>query len=299
MKKTKQPFATNNRLSDRDSLLITLILAALLHFVVIFGLNFKMPDQPEITPKSIDITFINTPSKKAPKEAKFVAEDNQMGAGAAVKKQQQPKLKMPSEGDGKSKQVKKPVLEEKQARSEPKVIVQKQAKQAVETANNKHTDENEVEQHQQISAESLQQQIAQLGTEIGFGEQGADDNKINFVNIASARKYLGAGYLEAWQTKVVRIGNLNYPAVAAKKNFSSALMMDVGIKSDGSIYSINITKSSGNQALDEAAKRIVRMSAPFPPIPADLLKELKLKQQDILMISRVWKFSDESGMVAH
>jgi protein TonB len=45
--------------------------------------------------------------------------------------------------------------------------------------------------------------------------------------------------------------------------------------------------------LDEAAKRIVRMSAPFAPLPADLLKEL-----DVLVITRVWKFSDESGMTS-
>ncbi|HBA66885.1 MAG TPA: energy transducer TonB, partial [Methylococcaceae bacterium] len=48
-----------------------------------------------------------------------------------------------------------------------------------------------------------------------------------------------------------------------------------------------------NPALDEAAIRIVRMSAPFPPLPQELLKEL-----DVLVITRVWKFSDESGMSA-
>jgi len=74
--------------------------------------------------------------------------------------------------------------------------------------------------------------------------------------------------------------------------------MDVGLRSDGSIYSINISKSSDNKVLDEAAKKIVKMSAPFAPLPLDLLKELKLKQQDILVITRVWIFSDESGMTA-
>lgn len=67
--------------------------------------------------------------------------------------------------------------------------------------------------------------------------------------------------------------------------------MNVGINADGSIYSIRITKSSGITALDDAAKRIVRLSAPFAALPADLLKEL-----DVLAIPRVWKFSDESGM---
>jgi protein TonB len=33
------------------------------------------------------------------------------------------------------------------------------------------------------------------------------------------------------------------------------------------------------------------MSAPFAPLPQDLLKEL-----NVLVITRVWKFSDESGI---
>lgn len=98
-------------------------------------------------------------------------------------------------------------------------------------------------------------------------------------------------YIKDWESKVERTGNLNYPAVAAKKNFSATLTMDVGISADGSIYSMRINRSSGNPALDEAAKNIVKMSAPFPPLPAEVLKETK-----VLVIPRVWKFSDESGM---
>jgi protein TonB len=76
-----------------------------------------------------------------------------------------------------------------------------------------------------------------------------------------------------------------------QKDFSGTLTMDVGIKADGSVYSIRINQSSGNSALDEAAKKIVRMSAPFPALPTDLLKEL-----DVLIITRVLRFSDQSGI---
>jgi protein TonB len=69
--------------------------------------------------------------------------------------------------------------------------------------------------------------------------------------------------------------------------------MDVGINPDGSIYSMRIVNSSGNTALDEAAKRIVKMSAPFAELPTELLQEV-----NVLVITRVWKFSDETGMTA-
>ena len=127
----------------------------------------------------------------------------------------------------------------------------------------------------------------------GLVSKAAEQTKIKFVDSVSAHKYVAAQYMKDWEDKVERTGNLNYPEVAAKKNFSGTLTMDVGIKADGSIYSIRINQSSGNPALDEAAKRIVRMSAPFAPLPVELLKEL-----DVLVITRVWKFSDESGMTS-
>jgi protein TonB len=56
---------------------------------------------------------------------------------------------------------------------------------------------------------------------------------------------------------------------------------------------MRVVKSSGNDALDDAAKRIVAMSAPFAALPDELLKEAS-----VLVITRVWRFSDESGFSA-
>jgi protein TonB len=104
---------------------------------------------------------------------------------------------------------------------------------------------------------------------------------------------LAAQYVRDWEDKVERTGNLNYPAAASKSGASQTLTMDVGINADGSIYSMRIVRSSGNTALDEAAKHIVKMSAPFAELPVELLKEV-----NVLVVTRVWKFSDETGMTA-
>lgn len=290
-------FSPVTYLSDRDSLLITLFIAAIVHIVVILGINFAMPTPPKVT-RSIDITLVNTPAKKPPKESNFLAQQNQVGGGEKKQKSDAPAQKLPSQGLGETKQLKKYAPEESAPKTTQKIITQRHAERRLVTHIDKATVNNDTEQHQQLSPETLQQQIAQLGTEIGFGQQGSDDNKIKFVNMVSAHQYVAAQYLKDWENKVERTGNLNYPEIAAKKNFSSTLTMDVGLRADGSIYNININKSSGNQALDDAAKRIVRMSAPFPPLPLELIKELKLKQQDVLVITRIWIFSDESGMTA-
>ena len=140
----------------------------------------------------------------------------------------------------------------------------------------------------QISADALASQIAQLGATIRYQKRSAEDSRIKFVNSVSTHKYLAAQYIMDWQNKVERTGNLNYPEIARQKHFTGTLKMDVGINQDGSIYSIRISKTSGYKALDDAAKRIVQMSAPFAPLPKDLRKEL-----DVLVITRVWQFSDE------
>jgi len=278
-------------LSNNDSLLIALFVAAIVHVVIVLGMNFTAP-QPEKVSRSIDITLVNTPAKKAPKNAQFLAQENQIGAGETSKKPEPPPQQLPSQGNSQVKEIKKSAPVESKPKAVQKMIVQEKAEKKVATASKPDTGQHS-EKHPQLSSETLQQQITQLGTEIRLSQQSSEQTKIKFVDSVSAHKYVAAQYMKDWEGKVERTGNLNYPEVAAKKGFSGTLTMDVGIKADGSIYSIRISQSSGNPALDEAAKRIVRMSAPFAPLPLELLKEL-----DVLVITRVWKFSDESGMTS-
>jgi protein TonB len=279
-------------LSNNDSLLIALFLAAVIHVVIGLGINFTAP-QPEQVSRSIDITLVNMPAPKAPEKAQFLAQENQIGAGEQSVKPEPPPQQLPSQGNSQTKQIKKSAPEQSEPKAEKKLITQKKAEKKIVAASKPDIDHHAEKKRPQLTAEMLQQQIAQLGTEIRLNQQTAEQSKIKFVDSVSAHKYVAAQYMKDWEDKVERTGNLNYPEVAAKKNFSGTLTMDVGIKADGSIYSIRINQSSGNPALDEAAKKIVRMSAPFAPLPMELLKEL-----DVLVITRVWKFSDESGMTA-
>ena len=278
--------------NNNKSLLTALLVAVIVHIALVLGINFTTP-QPEKINKPIDITLINTPVKKAPEKADFLAQENQSGAGESIKKLESPAQKPASQetSEVKPKPVKKSTPEENKPKEAQKIITQEKAEKKVVAASKTEV-VNQPEKHPQITAESLHQQLAQLGAEIRQSQPSAEQTKIKFVDSVSAHKYVAAQYMKDWESKVERTGNLNYPEVATKKNFSGILTMDVGINADGGIYSIRINKSSGNPALDEAAKNIVRMSAPFPPLPLDLRKEL-----DVLVITRVWKFSDESGLV--
>ena len=98
-------------------------------------------------------------------------------------------------------------------------------------------------------------------------------------------------YLEAWRQKVERIGNMNYPEAARNQKLYGQLRMTVSIKADGSIEKIVIDKSSGSKILDEAAKNILNLAAPYAKFSAEMQKNT-----DILDITRTWTFTQEDAL---
>jgi protein TonB len=108
---------------------------------------------------------------------------------------------------------------------------------------------------------------------------------------ARTQEYRFASYVESWRQKVEKIGNLNYPEAAKNQKLYGQLRMTVSIKSDGSVERIEIDKSSGHAILDNAAKRIVEMSAPYAAFPEDIRKDT-----DIISITRTWTFSQQDSL---
>ena len=106
-----------------------------------------------------------------------------------------------------------------------------------------------------------------------------------YVTQVTSHRYAADAYERSWQDKVERVGNLNYPEEARRKNLSGGLLLTVGVNADGSLKGINVVKSSGHGELDEAAVRIVRLAAPFAPFPSQLKADY-----DVLVITRTWRF---------
>lgn len=286
--------------SSNDRLLISLFIATIIHALFLLGIHYKAPEANRVS-KSIQITLVNTKAHKAPPHARLLAQHNQIGAGQKQSKPEPPKQKMPSPGQPEPKTVAK-ASEPVKPETAPKILTKKVEPKPTSIAVEKTKTKIEPVEHIEpapkprplLTQENLSMQIAQMGKQIMKDQHSEDDTRIKSINSVSTHEYVAAQYISDWEAKVERTGNLNYPEAARKKNFNGRLTMDVGIKADGSIYSIHISKTSGLPALDDAAKRIVTMSAPFPPLPTDLLKEL-----DVLVITRVWSFSDESGMSAN
>lgn len=91
-------------------------------------------------------------------------------------------------------------------------------------------------------------------------------------------------YMERLRLKLERIGSLNYPA--AGKNLSGTLHVKISIRPDGSLEDFSIIRPARHEELNAGAEKIVRMSAPFAPLPENIRREA-----DILSITIRWTFS--------
>ncbi len=110
---------------------------------------------------------------------------------------------------------------------------------------------------------------------------------------AATKEHKYASYLDGWRRKVVRVGNLNYPDEARRRKLHGDLVLEVSIRRDGHVNKIVIRKPSGHKLLDDAAKHIVNLAAPFAPFPAEIREET-----DIIVITRTWQFLNSNRLFA-
>jgi protein TonB len=109
---------------------------------------------------------------------------------------------------------------------------------------------------------------------------------------ARVEEYRFAQYVEDWRQKIERIGNLNYPD-AAKGRLYGSLVLTVVIKANGDLERVEVSRPSGQPLLDDAARRIVRMAAPYAAFPEAIRRDT-----DILEITRTWTFTNADRLRA-
>lgn len=274
-----------------DRLMMALFFAGVIHAVLILGVSFSPPTPTEIR-HALEIVLVNRPAQEAPEQADFHAQSNQLGSGINEETSKPSPQKIPLSGQQKStsKAAAVPEIQATQVHSK-QILTQKQAKQVTPIAS---TDSPKPEAiiRPKVTVASLANQLQKIGNElIRQRQEYAKRPKIMYINSVRARMYVAAAYEQAWQDKIERLGNLNYPDEAIRKELSGTLVLAVGINKDGSLYKIEVRKSSGHQVLDDAAKRIVKLATPFSKFPQQLSNEA-----DVLVITRTWRFSEDYQM---
>ncbi len=278
--------------SSADRLGLMVFLALALHAVVILGITFQLSDKdmPELLP-TLEITLVHSRTEDEPEKADYLAQANQSGGGN-VDEKVRPSSPManpePTEQEG--------VAPDSQPAMSPPPQPPKPQQRELMTTSQAEEELPTPPEHApppipetQLSAAQLierSREIARLSAEIQQRRQAYQQKpRHTYISGANAKEYVAAAYMDAWRAKVERIGNLNYPDEARRRRLTGGLLLDVAINPDGTIHSVEIVRSSGQQVLDDAAVRIVRLSAPFAPLP----KQIR-EHTDVLHIVRTWQF---------
>jgi len=279
-----------------DSLVTAFFVTGLLHLIVIFGVTFTMPEPKNaVSNQTLDVVLVQTKAKKAPEDPDFLAQADQKGGGNLDEKAKPTSKnpgKTPQEGNSSQDKAESTLRPAPEVKAEQSVLstnkssqikVQKMVKKKKKKRKTKNKALN-------FSISELQKKI--IEKEAMLDKQTklyAKRPKATYIS-ASTKRAVDAFYMMQWTKKIERIGNLNYPAKAIKNKLEGQLQLVAEIAPDGHLISVEISKSSGHIILDDAAKRIVKLAAPFASIPKEVLRG-----NNRLNITRTWLFSQNSG----
>lgn len=276
------PLETGDRLS------LTLLFATVVHAVLIFGLGFSDEDSPGSALPALDVVLVQAATQEAPDKADFLANAAQAGGGTSEEAKRPTQvfsspIPKPEEGVA-PMPVRAAAPDPTPAERAPTPVLtqDRSALQVSPVAPREERRQRPLPRDEVPIERSME--MARLASELDRQAQAyAKRPKRKFIS-ANTREYAYANYMAAWVARVERVGNLNYPDEARRRGLEGSLVLTVAIRQDGSLERIDIIRSSGQQVLDDAATRIVQLSAPFSPVPQSD------EQIDILHITRTWQF---------
>ncbi|ODS24600.1 hypothetical protein AB835_02905 [Candidatus Endobugula sertula] len=278
--------------TSSDRLSFTVFLALAVHGLLIFGLSFNSNKPSESAP-SITVTLATHTSSKAPNDADFLAQSNQLGSGTKQT----------------AREITTDVISPFDSSAINETLIHKQRKQTVEKPegqqiitsinstnsinNAQQPDEKKVPESGEdiIDVDSVSAQIASLKAKLA--EQRQHYAKIPRERVLTSVSTLAsneAAYLNQWTEKVETIGNRYFPQEAIRQKITGKLRLQVVIKHDGTIVEVNLKESAEHSIFNNAALQIVHQAAPFPVFPPDIRQDY-----EHLVIIRTWHF-DISGL---
>lgn len=272
-------------ISSGDRLAATLIFSMLAHGVVLLGIGFSVEDPAPVLP-TLDVILVQTHSNDPPEKADFLANASQQGGGES-EKTDRPSDTQPAPAPNPVAGVAPvPVNEgapKPQTASNQAVVASvAQAEFIASTQQATPTPTAPLPNSRELIERSLE--MARLAASVAERERNyAKRPNKKFIS-ANTQEYEFARYLKAWQARVERIGNLNYPDEARRRDLQGHLVLTVGVRRDGTVEEITVVQSSGFPVLDDASIRTVRMAEPFAPLPKDK------DNTDILYITRTWHY---------
>lgn len=253
--------------------------------------EFRLERQPD---KGLEVVLVNARHPKAPEQAEALAQANLDGGGNVEGKARPstplPPQDIPQEGDS-LQQARRRAVDNPARRQE--ALTRKEPAPA--SLRSEPRQEHPSPAPTPLSGYDLMDSAAAMARmdatiDKSLGEFAQRPRK-KFIG-ARTSEYRFAQYVEDWRQKIERIGTLNYPEAARGRTYGN-LVLTVIIRADGSVVDVEINRPSGQPVLDEAARRIVMLAAPYAPFPPDIRRDT-----DVIEITRTWSFTQGDQMRA-
>lgn len=271
----------------RRNLTVALGVSLAIH-AVILSIHFKLPEAlNKATERALDVILVNAKGPRKPDKAQAKAQAN-LDAGGNTDENRRAKTPLPvapTVREGNELVEARKRIAELEAQQQ-QMLTRMNSRKV--TTTDTHRVENtppEVSTTSGLDLATAALNLARIEGQIA--KKVEEYNKRPRVKFIGARveEYRFAQYVEDWRQKVERIGNLNYPASARGRLYGSLVLTAI-IKSDGNLNRVEVDRSSGQKVLDDAARRIVEMSAPYAPFPENIRRDT-----DELVITRRWSFT--------
>lgn len=272
-----------------DRMLTTCFLAALIHGIVILGVTFSAPRSEGGGPDApaLEVVLVNNQAPAVAKNpnARYIAQRTQLGSGNRLKGGRTliPNSSVVSEdrlgiprGEGLSAQ-----QAARDSGDDALVATQAPALRVLYFAPPTAAKESSK------MAELLEKKpnLSMTPNDDGIELRLRGESKNQLWIAADTRESDVAVYLDSWRRKIERVGTINFPDVARRKNLSGTPVIEVTIGADGRLLETKLRRGSGHAELDEAAMRILKLAAPYDPFPADLNAK-----HDEIRIAYEWQF---------
>ena len=258
-----------------------------IHLFVLLVVGAKIFDPKNFMPphNALDVVLVNAKSASKPARADALAQANLDGGGNTDEKRRA-KTPLPAVDQSAAKNQKIAQQRVKQLEQEVKTLMT-QVSSSAKVLQGEINQQPSATPRQLNPAELMQQsmEIRRLEAELAKEHEAYQQRpKRSYVG-GRTMEYRFAGFVENWRLKIERVGNLNYPEEARRTGLQGQLQMTVAIKANGEVEEIKVERSSGSKTLDQAARRIVMLSAPFDRFPDGFKNDT-----DILHITRTWIF---------
>ncbi len=256
------------------------------HAFALWGVTLVLPDPHQAVNimQPLQVVLVNSKSQSSPQQADALAQAN-LDGGGNTPEDRQAKTPLPTLQDDTR-------FTPEQTAKHLATLEAESKKLLTQLKNDRSVAQPELVK-QTSNATMTGEDLVQKSLEIIRLEAQINKNQEAYQRMprrtfigTRTQEYRFAQYIEDWRVKVERIGNLNYPEQARREQIYGKLQLSVSIKADGTIESVEVSRSSGQRILDAAAMRIVRLAAPYPPLPADIRRDT-----DILTITRTWTFT--------